>query len=211
MARTEESLFVSRLLNKVLTPGAACLCFIVRLSMRRHFKTSQWVPCPPGLAFAFFANPLNLPSLMPEWQHARIEDIVVIAPPEHPAASTGAAPFHSIVAGADTAMLISFRPVPFVPIRMTWQAVISEFVWNDHFCDEQQRGPFAYWKHCHYVRDESRNGTPGTFVTDEVVYEMKMGALGEIAHGMVFGRQIRKLFHHRQRQLERLLPLPPRR
>jgi ligand-binding SRPBCC domain-containing protein len=177
--------------------------------MQHRFTTSQWVPCPPGLAFAFFANPLNLPSLMPEWQQARVDDLSVIAPREHPAASTGAGRFHSIVAGEGSSILISFRPVPFSPIRISWQAVITTFSWNSHFCDEQQSGPFAYWRHCHQVQEETHLGVRGTLVEDEVVYEMKMGSAGDLVNRLVFARQIEKVFRHRQRQLEILLAFPP--
>jgi hypothetical protein len=33
--------------------------------MTQHLETQQWVPYPVELVFAFFANPANLPHLMP--------------------------------------------------------------------------------------------------------------------------------------------------
>jgi ligand-binding SRPBCC domain-containing protein len=165
--------------------------------MRHHFTSSQWVPYSRATVFRFFANPANLPPLMPRWQAARIDRIDIVPPP-------GESP-SSAVAGLSSTMRISFRPVPLSPIRQTWHAIISEFARDEHFCDEQQSGPFAYWKHCHRLRDESRNGVSGTLLTDDVVYEIKLGVLGELAHSLFLARQIQNLFRHRQQQLEKLL------
>ena len=167
--------------------------------MRHHFTSSQWVPYPRAALFRFFANPANLPPLMPRRQDARIDTADIIAPPDQPGATS--------IAGLGSTMRISFRPVPFAPIRQTWHAIISEFAWNEHFCDEQTAGPFAYWKHCHRLRDESHNGIAGTLLTDDVTYEMKLGFLGELAHALFVARQMRRTFRYRQQQLEKLLPL----
>lgn len=107
-------------------------------------------------------------------------------------------------------MTIRFRPVPFLPLRLAWDARITDFAWNDHFCDEQERrGPFAYWKHCHHVKEEVREGRKGTLVTDEVNYELPLGLLGEMAHALGAAAQVRSLFRYRQKRLlELLLPCP---
>ena len=170
--------------------------------MRYHYTTSQWLPCRLELAFSFFANPNNLPLLMPHWQRVRIDSLNLVRPSD--AASSSAD-----IAGQGTTMRISFRPVPYLPLRQTWRAVISEFTWNNRFCDEQKRGPFAYWKHCHRIREESHAGASGTLITDDVAYEMKMGPFGDFAHRLFVVRQIRNLFLYRQQQVEKLL-LPDR-
>ena len=167
--------------------------------MRHHFTSSQWVPYPRSAVFRFFADPANLPPLMPRRQDARIDAMHIVAPTIQPGSSS--------VAGVGTTMRISFRPLPLSPIRQTWHAIISEFAWNEHFCDEQTAGPFAYWKHCHRLRDESHNGIAGTLLTDDVTYEMKLGFLGELAHALFVARQMRRTFRYRQQQLEKLLPL----
>src|SRR5271165_5973306 len=164
--------------------------------MRQTFATSQWILCPVEVVFAFFANPQNLIPLMPRWRKARVEEARIVAPP---GADT------CIAAGAGSIVTISFRPLPLSPIRLRWEAKISEFEHNDHFCDEQMRGPFAYWKHCHRLRPESRDGVEGTRVTDEVVYGMKMGRAGELAHRLFFTRQVERLFAYRQAQVEKIL------
>jgi ligand-binding SRPBCC domain-containing protein len=179
--------------------------------MRYTFHSEQWLPYAVDLVFAFFANPENLPRLMPTWQKARIEEATFVPPPPHPApvASTSR---RSIAAGAGTKLTISFRPFPYSPIRVPWEAEISEFVWNDHFCDRQLRGPFAYWLHCHHLQPEIRkddSGAPisGTLLRDKVEYELPLGKLGEIANILFVVRQLRNTFKYRRDRTSELLPL----
>jgi ligand-binding SRPBCC domain-containing protein len=171
--------------------------------MRHTYQTEQWLPCSVPLIFAFFANPANLPRLMPGWQKARIEE-ASIAPP--PRSADQSAPT-TIAAGPDSRITLSFRPFPYSPIRIPWEAEITEFAWNDHFCDRQLRGPFAYWNHCHRVQAETRNAIPGTHITDHVEYELPFGPIGELAHTLAARRQIERTFTYRQARLAEILKL----
>jgi ligand-binding SRPBCC domain-containing protein len=168
--------------------------------MRQHLQFEQWLPYPVPTLFDFFANPANLPPLMPAWQAAHITNQSLAAPPPPPRA-TAATP----VAGAGTTMSIRFHPLPYSPIELSWDAVITEFAWDDHFCDEQVRGPFGYWRHCHRLVAETRDGTPGARITDDVTYAMKFGVLGDWANSLGGERQVRSIFAYRQAQLPRLL------
>ncbi len=178
--------------------------------MRHTFQTEQWLPYSPEIVFAFFANPENLPRLMPAWQKARIEEAAFAPPPPRP---TSMAPQRGIAAGAGTRMTLSFRAFPYSPIRIPWEAEISEFVWNDHFCDIQHRGPFKYWKHCHHIRPESRTTDPGlqpeagALLTDHVEYELPMGPLGDVGNLLFARRQLKSTFRYRQKRTAELLPL----
>jgi ligand-binding SRPBCC domain-containing protein len=166
------------------------------------FEAEQWLPFPLPTVFAFFANPQNLPPLMPTWQRARVEELRLIAPPPPPPGSPA-----RLGTGVGTTMILSFRLVPGLPLRLNWHALIPEFVWNDHFCDKQTSGPFAHWRHCHSVRAEIRNGVEGTVVRDRVEYAFPGGPLGDLAN-LVAGRaQMRYIFRVRHRQAEKLMPL----
>lgn len=166
--------------------------------MRRHFVTSQWLPYPVPVVFAFLANPQNLPLLTPPSRKARMEEAHLVAPLQRPVTSHK---IPKVAAGEGSTIAISFRPFPFSPVRQRWEAVITEFQWHDHFCDRQARGPFAFWEHCHRVREDNS----GTRITDEVSYEMKLGAAGELAHLLFVSAQMEKLFAYRQRRMEELL------
>jgi ligand-binding SRPBCC domain-containing protein len=165
--------------------------------MRHRFQTEQWLPFPRELVFAFFADPANLPPLMPRWQRARVEKIDLVSP-RLPSTAGGAA-------GEGSVITISFRPVPLFPLRLTWDAYIAEFRWNDFFCDEQRRGPFRYFRHCHRIRGESRGAAAGAVVSDDLEYELPLSMLGDLVNLLVVKRQIRGLFAYRQRMLGKLL------
>ena len=169
--------------------------------MRHTLELEQWVPYGLSQVFDFFADPQNLPPLMPRWQAARIDRATIVAPPA-PGARRGGT---GSPAGEGSRLLISFRPVPLSPVRMRWDARIAEFAWDDHFCDEQVTGPFGYWRHCHRVRVETRDGVRGTTVTDAVTYAFPFGPLGDVAYLLGGALQVRSLFRYRQRQLLKLL------
>jgi ligand-binding SRPBCC domain-containing protein len=170
--------------------------------MQHSFQTAQWVPYPITRVFAFFADPANLPRLMPAWQKAHVERQTLVAPPDP---VRDMLQFTRPVAGTGSAISIRFRPFPLSPILMRWNARIVEFQWDHHFCDEQVQGPFAYWRHCHRVTEEVRDDTPGTQIVDDLVYELPLGILSEPAHALIVRRQIKGVFRYRQQRLLELL------
>ena len=166
------------------------------------FETEQWVPFPRELVFAFFANPRNLPPLMPGWQRARIERATYCVPPARP---EGTPVFPGVAAGSGTKLVITARAAPLLPLRGTWEALIEDFRWNEGFCDVQLRGPLAYWRHCHSVRDApAPEGTPGTVIHDHVTYKLPLGAFSRPAVPFV-DLGMAAVFRYRQsRALEQL-------
>lgn len=169
--------------------------------MRHTFRSEQWLPFPVPVVFAFFANPKNLPPLMPAWQQARIDELHLIAPPAPPPGSPV-----KLGTGVGTTMVLSFRAVPLLPLRLRWHALIPEFTWNDHFCDLQTAGPFRYWRHCHSVRAETHEGREGSVVCDQVEYELPGGRLGDLANLFGGRLQMRYIFGYRHRKTSELLP-----
>ncbi len=172
--------------------------------MTQHFETSQWVPFPVELVFAFFTNPANLPYLMPLSLRTRIEDARIQAPPPRPLAADPARRFKSVAAGVGSEILISFYPIPWVPRRVSWLAVITEFEWNSHFIDAQLRGPFTAFHHRHGIQAEVRDGEEGTLVTDAIDYELPFGVLGRLGAAFV-RRHLKRSFAYRQKRLPEIL------
>ncbi len=181
--------------------------------MPQVFETEQWLPFPRELVFAFFANPKNLPPLMPRWQHARIETATYRPPPPRP---QGTPIYPGVAAGAGTTLTITARGAPFLPLRGAWDALIEDFRWNEGFCDVQLRGPFAYWRHCHTVRDapspptgsraQSQTGAPGTMIHHHVTYTLPLDPVSRVA---IPTAQVAMaaMFHYRQARAAELLPV----
>lgn len=177
--------------------------------MTYRFETRHWVPYPVELVFAFFANPANLPHLMPPRMQTRIEDARVQPAPPRPVAADSARRFQSVAAGEGSEILISFYPIAWVPKRVSWMARIAEFEWNSHFCDEQVRGPFTVFRHRHGIHAEARDGQEGTLVADEIEYELPYGFIGRF--GAVLVRwQLERSFAYRQMRLPEILSVAAR-
>lgn len=172
--------------------------------MMQRLETEQWVPYPVELVFAFFANPANLPCLMPPKLVTRIEDARMMPPPPRPLAADESRRFKSIAAGVGSEILISFYPIAWVPRRVSWLARVTKFEWNSHFCDTQVRGPFATFNHRHGIRAEVRDGQEGTLVSDKVEFSLPYGWLGGIA-GAIVKRQLASSFAYRQKRLPEIL------
>lgn len=99
----------------------------------------------------------------------------------------------------------SFRLFSFLPLRAQWIARVTEFEWNQHFDDVQQKGLFRQWHHRHEFLAETRNGVTGTLVRDVIEYEVGFGPWGAIANILFVERQLRRIFAQRQKILLQVL------
>jgi ligand-binding SRPBCC domain-containing protein len=173
--------------------------------MRQRFEATQWIPYTVDLVFAFFANPKNLPLLMPEQMRMRIDKLELVPPPTTNSLFAGEnAGRQEIAAGTGTQIEMSFRPVRYLPMRVSWVARISEFEWNSHFCDEQVKGPFEHFRRRHGVRSEIQQGQVGTELTDEVEFSLPLGTVGHVWDRAVL-RQMERMFRVRQERLLAIL------
>lgn len=174
----------------------------IQPGMRHVFETEQWLPFPRELVFAFFANPQNLPPLMPHWQKARIDEVTWQPPPPRP---EGTPALPGVAAGDGTSLLITARAVPGLPLRGDWLARIEDFRWNEGFCDVQLEGPFAYWRHCHTVSEAvSAKGVSGTRVHDQVTFELPAASLTDLGASAAKAA-LGATFAYRQRQAPQLV------
>ena len=173
-------------------------------TMMQRLRWQQWEPYPVELVFAFFANPANLPHLMPPKMHMQLEDARIEPPPPRPVAADLARRFKSVAAGVGSEILISFFVIAWVPKRVSWMARITEFEWNSHFCDEQVRGPFDAFHHRHGIEAEFREGQEGTLITDEIEFSLPFGFIGD-AGGALVRRQLASTFAYREKRLPQIL------
>jgi ligand-binding SRPBCC domain-containing protein len=167
-----------------------------------HLQFEDWVPFPLAHVFAFFANPENLPRIMPAATDTRLDELHLVPPPPSQNQDLVASPR---AAGVGTVIATSFRLFPFLPLRARWIARITAFEWNHYFEDVQQKGPFKQWHHRHEFLAEMREGVSGTLVRDVIEYEIGFGPLGALANSLFVARQMRHTFAQRQQILPGLL------
>ncbi len=167
--------------------------------MPSHLRFEQWVPFPLDQVFEFFSNPENLPRIMPAATSTRLISLRREPPPSTAIPSGGTA------AGVGSVIVTSFRVFPLLPVRAQWIARITEFEWNHHFADVQDKGPFKSWHHRHEFVLEIRDGIKGTIVTDVIDYEVGFGFLGNIANALFVRRSMERTFSQRQHTLPKLL------
>jgi ligand-binding SRPBCC domain-containing protein len=163
-----------------------------------EIRAAQWLPARLPDVFRFFANPRNLPRIMPDVLQARLEDLKLVRAEEMPEDDS------SWAAGVGSEILLSFRLIPYLPPRARWLARIVEFEWNSYFVDVQARGLFRSVRHRHAFREESRNGRDGTTIEDAVEYDVGFGAAGAVADFLVIRRVFQRTFDYRHRAVERL-------
>ena len=168
------------------------------MSQLLKFSAEQMLPCRVEDAFGFFANPANLPHLMPAWQRARIEEAILAAPPRMDGKRLPGA-----VAGDGSRITISFRPLPYLPIRFRWEALIQDFSWDQGFCDLQLHGLFMFWRHCHTLT--SANGGSACVLRDEISYELPFGPLSSTADLLAVRRLLHSMFRYRHKRTLELL------
>ncbi len=172
--------------------------------MLHRAQFAQWLPVPVERVFLFFANPGNLPRIMPPETGTQLLRVTLVPPP-------GISPIQATVtdqeplAGAGSEIVTSFRLIPFLPFRAKWIARIVAFEWNHFFEDVQEKGPFKSFRHRHELVSEERNGIVGSVVRDVIDYEVGFGFVGELAQRFFVARKFEKTFEYRQKALVKLL------
>jgi ligand-binding SRPBCC domain-containing protein len=168
--------------------------------MTHHFETEHVLPISIDRVFRFFANPANLPRIMPPSTGAELLCVKLLPPPGVSAVSATVTTQEPL-AGIGSEIIVSVRILPFLPFRMQWIAKITEFEWNHHFADEQISGPFKIFQHRHELRSDTR----GTIVRDAIEYNVGFGWLGTLINAIVVAPMLRRTFRYRQQAVERLL------
>jgi ligand-binding SRPBCC domain-containing protein len=173
--------------------------------MSRRFESEQWVPAPVERVFAFFADPHNLPRIMPPALGTKLVKLSLV-PPRFPA---GQVPPGTLrMAGSGTEMTVAFRVLPYLPVHERWVVNISEFSFNEYFQDVQKQGPFRHWQHTHSFEPMQQGGVEGTLIHDEVEYEVGFGVVGRTLEMLIFQGVFRSTFNYRKRALEKIFTAP---
>ena len=142
-------------------------------------ESRLWLPKPRPEVFAFFADPANLARVTPP----RFRLTLLDAPA-------------TLSAGATFDLRLSWLGVP-----LRWRTFVREYDPPYRFLDVQVRGPYARWEHRHLFLSEAG----GTTMEDRIVYRLPLGALGNLAHALVVGRQLRTMWRYRRQKVSELL------
>ncbi|AKK73491.1 SRPBCC family protein [Chryseobacterium gallinarum] len=97
-------------------------------------------------------------------------------------------------------MLIDYYISPLFGIKMKWQTEIIHVDFQKSFTDFQRKGPYKLWKHHH----EFFPNEHGVLMKDTIEYELPMGFIGEIAHGLFVRKKLEYIFDYRFRVLGKL-------
>ncbi|GAO04363.1 SRPBCC family protein [Anaeromyxobacter sp. PSR-1] len=149
--------------------------------MRIHrLERSQELQRPLDEVFAFYADAANLEAITPPFLRFRVLTPAPIA----------------MRPGARIDYALSLFGIP-----MRWRTRIAVWEPGVRFVDEQERGPYALWRHTHAF--EARGDA--TVVRDLVEYALPLGPLGTLAHVLFVRRALRAIFDHRREATRRLV------
>lgn len=98
---------------------------------------------------------------------------------------------------------IEYRLRPLFGVPVGWRTAITSFDPPHRFTDVQLKGPYGRWDHTHTF--SAVEG--GTLVEDEIIYELPLGRLGDLAHGLVRA-ELEQIFRHRARSIDNIFARP---
>ncbi len=170
--------------------------------MSQRFEAEQWIAVPLPQVFAFFADPRNLPRIMPPKQGAKLVRLSLVSPSFPPGQTLATIPY---MAGVGTEIIFKFRAIPYLPMHERWTALITEFSLNEYFRDVQKQGPFRHWHHRHSFEGKTIDGRDGTLVRDVVEYEVGFGVIGRMLETLLFQGMLGRTFEYRKKAVEQIL------
>lgn len=156
---------------------------MIRSMAQYVLERSQLLPITLDEAWAFFSTPKNLARITPPDMGFVIRE-----------------PFDN--APAHAGQRITYTVKPLLGIPLTWVTLIEDVQAPHRFVDTQLKGPYKRWWHLHTF--EAVEG--GVLMRDRVEYELPLGPLGDIAHGIFVKQRLEHIFAFRNKTLEQLFP-----
>jgi|GEM_PF-695804 len=173
------------------------------MSRRRSLQSRQWVPHSLEKVWALFSDTSTLEKITPPAYGAQVQLI-------------------GDVFCEGCRVVISMKPYG-ITLPLKWISQIQDLKTTSDRCefvDVQVSGPFAYWRHhhvfesgdTHFVGKRSANTvnieSGGTWIVDDVEYEMPYGLLGSVAERVFARKNLESMFAYRKNKLLELLGSP---
>ncbi|AQX12848.1 hypothetical protein BAX94_00525 [Elizabethkingia meningoseptica] len=147
--------------------------------MRYRLYREQQLNCDIEKVWEFFSSPMNLSKITPP----DMKFIVLSDLSDTP-----------IYEGMEIDYLVS----PLLGISVKWKTKITQVSFQRSFADFQSKGPYKYWHHFHeFIPNEK-----GVLMKDRIDYELPMGFLGRLAHGLFVHKRLNQIFDFRYSFLE---------
>jgi len=143
------------------------------------FSARQFVPLSRKTVFSFFAKAENLEALTPPWLNFHI---VKKSTPE-------------IQQGSIIDYKLKIHQIP-----VTWRTLISEWKPDNHFVDDQLKGPYSKWHHVHSFH-EVRGGT---LICDDVTFKVPGWCFGRLLLPLI-KKDVQQIFNYRQKKIVELV------
>jgi ligand-binding SRPBCC domain-containing protein len=140
-------------------------------------ERSQRITGDPSEIFEFFADAHNLEEITPPWLHFR----TIEAPGR-------------VSVGARIEYRLRLHGLP-----VRWVSRIEDWDPPHRFADAQVSGPYRHWHHTHTVEPDG----DAVVMRDRVHYSLPFGPLGELAHGVIVRRDLRRIFDYRREAIDR--------
>lgn len=142
-------------------------------------KKEQFISKPLKEVFSFFEKPENLSEITPKTLSFKI--------------------LNSTPIKMEKNAFINYR-IKILAIPLYWTTKITDYNPPFSFTDEQLKGPYSLWRHTHIFVE--CNG--GTLMTDEVLYSIPYGILGEIAQKIYVKRELDNIFSFREKTIKKI-------
>lgn len=146
-----------------------------------QLQYQQKIPITLEQAWSFFSHPKNLAVMTPDYLNLKFTN-QLFREEMYPG------------------QVITYTVRPVLGIPMFWMTEITHVVDKLFFVDEQRFGPYRLWHHQHHFREIPG----GVEMTDIIHYKIPGWWLGDIAHKLFIGKQLREIFTFRERKVVEL-------
>jgi ligand-binding SRPBCC domain-containing protein len=146
-----------------------------------QIQKKQFIPAQRSEVWDFFSRPQNL---------------AAITPPEMKFRVLNATPSNHIYPG----QIIEYKVCPLGGLSIYWMTEITQVKEGRLFIDEQRVGPYRLWHHQHHFNAVEG----GVEMTDIVHYQLPMGWLGNLAHGLFVKKRLEAIFDFRFQKAEEI-------